>query len=88
MEKKMKEKFLITLLFLMAFSLPTWAQATPQRPGPTRQPVGGTTEGKQWEYLVVSFGKVYFSDPVSETDIKTSGLSKLVSFSKAGIVIA
>jgi hypothetical protein len=42
----------------------------------------------QWEYLVVSFGKVYFSDPMSDTEAKSAGFSKLLSFSKAGIVIA
>ena len=42
----------------------------------------------QWEYLVVSFGKVYFSDPTTDPDAKESGLSKLLSFSQAGIVIA
>ena len=42
----------------------------------------------QWEYLVVSFGKVYFADPLSDPDRKSSGDSKLVSFSREGIVIA
>lgn len=42
----------------------------------------------QWEYLVVSFGKVYFSDPLTDPDRKASGDSKLISFSREGIVIA
>jgi hypothetical protein len=36
----------------------------------------------------VSFGKVYFSDPLTDPDRKASGDSKLVSFSREGIVIA
>lgn len=46
------------------------------------------TNQAQWEYLVVSFGKVYFSDPMTDPEAKSSGLSKLLSFSQAGIVIA
>lgn len=42
----------------------------------------------QWEYLVVSFGKVYFSDPLTDPETKASGSSKLISFSREGIVIA
>ena len=44
--------------------------------------------GKQWEYLVVSFGKVLFSDPTDTPELKTKGLSKLVSYSKLGVVSA
>lgn len=78
-----------TLSILLVLS--TFASAQPasgKATTPSRPQISGTTEGRQWEYLVVSFGKVYFSDPISDTDIKTSGLSKLISFSKAGIVIA
>lgn len=67
--------FLFVLLFLTASA---FAQ-TAARPR-ANQP--------QWEYLVVSFGKVYFSDPMSDTEAKSVGFSKLLSFSKAGIVIA
>jgi hypothetical protein len=42
----------------------------------------------QWEYLVISLGKVYFSNPVSDPDAKSSGLSKLLSFSEAGLITA
>jgi hypothetical protein len=42
----------------------------------------------QWEYLIVSFGKVYFVDPLNDPEAKASGSSKLLSFSQAGIVIA
>lgn len=42
----------------------------------------------QFEYLVVSFGKVYFADPLTDPDRKASGDSKLISFSREGIVIA
>src|SRR5688500_14677871 len=42
----------------------------------------------QWEYLVVAFGKVYFSDPLTASEAKSTGLSKLLSFSRAGIVLA
>lgn len=42
----------------------------------------------QWEYLVVSFGKVYFSNPFTDPESKEIGYSKLLSFSQAGIVTA
>lgn len=42
----------------------------------------------QWEYLVVSFGKVYFSNPLTDPETKEIGYSKLLSFSQAGIVTA
>jgi len=44
--------------------------------------------GKQWEYLVVSFGKIRFIDPTDTPELKTKGLSKLVSYSKLGVVSA
>lgn len=47
-----------------------------------------TASQAQWEYLVISFGKVYFSDPMTDPEAKSSGFSKLLSFSQAGIVIA
>jgi hypothetical protein len=56
--------------------------------GQTQASRASTTKQQQWEYLVVSFGKVYFSDPLTDSDAKASGVSKLVSFSKEGIVIA
>lgn len=42
----------------------------------------------QWEYLVVSFGKVFFSNPMTDPEAKEIGYSKLLSFSQAGIVTA
>jgi hypothetical protein len=41
----------------------------------------------QWEYLVVSFGKAYFGDPMSSLD-KQAGLSKIRAFSQAGVMDA
>ena len=80
--------FQISIL-VVAFQIASHSQTSPTKSGVAiRANVTGTIEGRQWEYLVISFGKVYFSDPISDVDIKTSGLSKLISFSKAGIVIA
>jgi len=42
----------------------------------------------QWEYLVISFGKTYFTAPNETPETKTSGYSKLISYSKVGIVSA
>lgn len=58
--------------------------------GQTAATTRSTTAAKQpqWEYLVVSFGKVYFADPLTDPDRKASGDSKLISFSREGIVIA
>lgn len=55
---------------------------------PARTAAPSVKPGEQWEYLIISMGKVYFADPMTDSETKTSGLSKLVSFSKAGIIIA
>lgn len=47
-----------------------------------------TQSSKQWEYLVVSFGKTLYTDPDDNPETKTIGLSKLLSYSKAGVVSA
>jgi len=66
---------------------------TAQTTRPTSPPVSRPTSVsrsnvKQWEYLVVSFGKTYFSDPIEDPETKTKGISKLLNYSKAGIVSA
>lgn len=43
---------------------------------------------KQFEYLVVSFGKTLFTNPDDNPETKAVGLSKLLSYSKAGVVSA
>lgn len=40
---------------------------------------------KQWEYLIISFGKTYFSDPNEQPESKIRGLSKLLSYSEPGL---
>lgn len=42
----------------------------------------------QWEYLVVSFGRTSFLDPDVSPVLKEVGLSKVISFSKAGLLSA
>ena len=62
---------------------PTSVQAeTQQKPDATATPL------KQWEYLVVSFGKTTFSNPISDPELKQGGLSKILFYSNAGIVSA
>ncbi|MGB2753243.1 MAG: hypothetical protein WBC19_14400 [Pyrinomonadaceae bacterium] len=75
----MKIKSIIACTLLSLTIVFSATGQTPTRPR-SNQP--------QWEYLVVSFGKVYFSDPMTDPEAKSSGLSKLLSFSQAGIVIA
>jgi hypothetical protein len=73
----------LLFLFGVLFSIAPFARgqvSTGTKNAVSKQP--------QWEYLVISFGKVYFSDPLSDSDAKSSGDSKLISFSKEGIVIA
>lgn len=43
---------------------------------------------KPWEYLVVSFGKTRFGDPVLDPELKQAGRSKVLSYSEAGVVAA
>jgi hypothetical protein len=66
------------------------AAQTPRTANPNANRPQATSRGpaKQWEYLVVSFGKTYFSEPNLEPETKTAGLSKLVSYSKLGVVSA
>ncbi|MHB0998291.1 MAG: hypothetical protein ACYC27_03515 [Armatimonadota bacterium] len=40
-----------------------------------------------WEYLVVSFGKAYFTDPLS-SEAKIAGVSKVRAFTEAGVLMA
>lgn len=53
-----------------------------QKPDATVAPL------KQWEYLVVSFGKTTFANPVSDPELKQGGLSKVLFYSNAGIASA
>jgi hypothetical protein len=39
----------------------------------------------QWEFLIVSFGKTYFSAPIEEPGLKVEGFSKLIGYSRLGI---
>lgn len=42
----------------------------------------------QWEYLVVSFGKTLFANPDRDPEAKQIGLSKLLTYSQAGVLSA
>lgn len=57
----------------------------PAQPAVTT-PVKVSNDG-QWEYLVISFGKTYFSSPV-DIDAKRDGRSKLMIFGPVGGVVA
>lgn len=67
--------FLVGVLFLVA-------------PFTFGQAKASVSKQSQWEYLVISFGKVYFSNPLTDSEAKASGDSKLISFSQEGIVLA
>ena len=54
---------------------------------PGAAPLPAPVRSGQWEYLVLSFGKVYFSPSLS-LETKQSGESKLLNFSQAGVVFA
>ena len=73
--------FLITLMTAPASAVQS----------PTATAVRWSTAPKpavmQWEYLVVSFGKAYFSEPMNSAD-KQAGLSKIRAFSQAGMITA
>jgi hypothetical protein len=86
-DKNMRTIFFTILLFIFVFSLSVFGQVQVIRPTAARPRVAEPADYRQWEYLVLSVGKVYFSDPVSEADAKTSGLSRLLTLSKQSIVI-
>lgn len=77
---------LATIVYIAILPSMTLAQASTKQAN--AKPVAGGTVTHQWEYLVVSFGKALFSDPIADPEIKTQGGSKLLAFSKAGIVTA
>ena len=65
---------------------PTVTPAPPAKVAPGT-PAPSPTHITEWEYLVVSFGKTYFSWPLNASE-KQLGLSKLRAFSDAGILVA
>ncbi len=73
---------ILSVIIVGALAHPSLAQ--PSRPSvPAR--VSDLKIEKQWEYLIVSPGKVYFSNPLTDEAAKTSGKSKLLNFSNAGL---
>ena len=65
---------------------PPASKTTPLTPPTASQ--SQISSAKQWEYLVISFGKTLFTDPTDNPETKAVGLSKLLSYSKAGVVSA
>jgi len=83
------QKVMTLTIVLCSLCLAVMAQTSrPTSPAASRVQVASRGPAKQWEYLVVSFGKTRFSDPNSEPETKTAGLSKLLSYSKLGVVSA
>lgn len=83
----------ISFILLLTWCVPsTLLAAETKTKTPSTSLKASTTSnpysGKQWEYMVVSFGKILFSDPSDEPELKAMGLSKLVAYSKVGVVSA
>ncbi|MCW3052342.1 MAG: hypothetical protein JWN14_1512 [Chthonomonadales bacterium] len=76
-------KTLFPVLAFLSICLMTPAQAQNKAPI-----ASAPLPGVKWEYLVVSFGKTLYSDPVSSPELKEAGLSKLLFYSQAGIITA
>jgi len=91
----MNQTKIIVLTCLLALTGSAVAQttkpATPAKPAaaPTTpaKPALQVTVNGQWEYLVVSFGKTYFTSP-ADGDAKVSGSSKLLMYGPLGAVYA
>jgi hypothetical protein len=79
-----------TILILTVSAVSAFSQTgrTPSQPAPRPQTTTLRLNVKPWEYLIISFGKTFFSDPTDEPEIKTAGMSKLLNYSRAGIVSA
>lgn len=79
----MKRRCMIStyfIMFLLIITLiPTNIKAAPNKPI--------ISDGK-WEYLVISFGKTLYSNPISEPELKEVGLSKLLPYAQGGLVSA
>lgn len=91
----MNKTKIIALTCLLAITGSTIAQTTkPAAPAtPTAAPAASAkptlqvTVNGQWEYLVVSFGKTYFTS-ATDGDAKVSGSSKLLMYGPLGTVFA
>jgi len=77
----------VYIFVVTAFAANTPAPKTPTQNLPTVTKSQSLSE-KQWEYLIVSFGKTLFTDPTDNPAAKAVGLSKLISYSKAGVISA
>ena len=78
--------FSLLLVSLLAFG----AQSCEKKPAESQQqdqttPIPVAAQELQWEYLVVSFGKTYFSTPSEEPEISATGFSKLVGYAQLGL---
>ena len=78
----MKKPFLILILAVLPFVA---VQASAQATSPAA--MAKVSNDGQWEYLVISFGKTYFSSP-ADISSKQTGQSKLMIFGPLGGVIA
>lgn len=76
-------RYVPCLIALFVLTPALHAQGTVKTAAPTAA-MASDTASDQWEYLVVSFGKTYFSDP---SDSKDSGASKTVSMSSVGVIV-
>ena len=81
-------RFISAVVGLALLSASMFSQTPRSSPPATRPSSVSRSNVKPWEYLVVSFGKTYFSDPNAEPEAKTAGLSKLLSYSKIGVLSA
>ena len=91
----MNKTHIITLTCLLAFTGSAVAQTTKPAapvtpvaaPATSTKPTLQVTVNGQWEYLVVSFGKTYFTS-AADGDAKVSGSSKLLMYGPLGAVYA
>lgn len=85
----MRKPIGLTLL-LAVFSMVLISQTCSKRTADNLQqttsaPIPVAAAESQWEYLIASFGKTYFSSPAEVPEITATGLSKLVGYSQLGL---
>jgi len=75
--------FAVLLLTSASRATPLASPPVKSQPSKTQAPLEARSQGVEWEYLVVSFGKAYFAGPLTASG--KSGSAKLRAFSEVGL---
>ena len=77
--------FLVVLAPLIFGGYFYWQKKSKEPIDDYKPSVTFNSKESQWEFLIVSFGKTYFSAPKEEPGLKVEGVSKLIGYSGLGL---